>query len=81
MQGHLYILSMENVVNVILDSRIFSEEKVFQIPAFQFETECIEEAYSYMETKNVNIETGIQHNQWFNFKDPDGNLLMVCECT
>jgi len=39
LHGHLYILPMENAVNVILDSKIFSEEKVFQIPAFQFETE------------------------------------------
>ncbi|WP_342558317.1 hypothetical protein [Metasolibacillus sp. FSL K6-0083] len=24
--------------------------------------------------------TEIEHNHWFNFKDPDGNYLMVCKC-
>lgn len=22
----------------------------------------------------------IRDGRWFNFKDPDGNVLMICEC-
>ena len=79
LHGHLYILPMQNV-NVILDSRIYSEDKIFRVPAFQFGTDNIKEAYAFMESKNVNLATEVQYNQWFNFKDPDGNLLMICEC-
>lgn len=75
---HLYIIPMEGT-DIVLDSKIFSKEKVFQVPAFHFNTKDIHEAYQYMKSKNVNLTTSIQNN-WFNFKDPDGNLLMVCQC-
>lgn len=33
-----------------------------------------------MKEKEVALTTGLQHNHWFNFKDPDGTHLMVCRC-
>ncbi|WNR43325.1 VOC family protein [Paenibacillus roseipurpureus] len=77
--GHLYVVPM-NGTSIVLDSKIYSEENVFRAPAFHFNTNNIEEAYAFMKSKNVDITTQIEHNHWFNFKDPDGNLLMICKC-
>ncbi|REE70551.1 catechol 2,3-dioxygenase-like lactoylglutathione lyase family enzyme [Paenibacillus taihuensis] len=77
--GHIYVLPMQGT-GIVLDSKIFSEDNIFRAPAFHFNASNIEEAFSYMKEKNVNLTTGIEHNHWFNFKDPDGNLLMVCKC-
>jgi catechol 2,3-dioxygenase-like lactoylglutathione lyase family enzyme len=76
--GHLFIVPM-NGTGIVLDSRIFSDENIFKAPLFHFNTNNIENAYEYMMQKKVEITTGIENNQWFNFKDPDGNHLMVCE--
>ncbi|PWW36757.1 MULTISPECIES: VOC family protein [Paenibacillus] len=77
--GHLYIIPM-NGTRIVLDSKIYSEDHTFKTPAFHFDTLNIEEAYAFMHSKNVNIRTSIEHEQWFNFQDPDGNWLMVCKC-
>lgn len=77
--GHLYIVPM-NGTGIVLDSKIYSEENIFKIPPFHFNTNDIEQAFEYMKSKSVEITTEIEHNHWFNFKDPDGNHLMVCKC-
>lgn len=69
-----------NGTGIVLDSKIFSAENIFKSPTFHFNTTNIEQAYEYMKDKNVELTTEIVHNQWFNFKDPDGNHLMVCKC-
>ncbi|MEH7087381.1 VOC family protein, partial [Neobacillus drentensis] len=28
----------------------------------------------------VKLLTPIEHGHWFNFEDPDGNMLMICKC-
>lgn len=76
--GHLYVFPMEGP-NIVLDSNIFAPEHIFKVPAVQLRTEDIRAAYEYMRAKNVHITTGIENGHWFNFKDPDGNLLMVCK--
>lgn len=78
--GHLFIVPTTNGTGIVLDSKIFSEETIFKAPAFHFNTHNIEEAYEYMKEKNVEVTTEIEHDHWFNFKDPDGNHLMVCKC-
>lgn len=77
--GHLYVIPM-NGTGIVLDSQIYSNQAVFQVPAFHLNTNNIEEAYAYMKSKNIQIVTGIEDSQWFNFKDPDGNMLMICKC-
>ncbi|WP_337031969.1 VOC family protein [Paenibacillus illinoisensis] len=77
--GHLYIIPM-NGTRIVLDSKIYAEAHTFKTPAFHFDTEDIEEAYAFMQSKNVNLTTPIEHDHWFNFQDLDGNLLMVCKC-
>jgi catechol 2,3-dioxygenase-like lactoylglutathione lyase family enzyme len=77
--GHLYVLPM-NHARVVLDSKIYSEEAVFHVPAIHFNTEDIQAAYTFMQEKEVEIVSEIQFDHFFNFKDPDGNLLMICQC-
>ncbi|MDX5475091.1 MAG: VOC family protein [Bacillaceae bacterium] len=77
--GHLYVLPMVGT-GIVLDSKIYSEDTIFKIPPFHFNTSDIEQAYEYMKKKNADLTTEIEHNHWFIFKDPDGNHLMVCKC-
>lgn len=77
---HLYILPMNNGTNIVLDCKIFSEDAVYKHPVCHFNTQDIKEAYNYLKNKEVTIITEIEHNHWFNFKDPDGNVLMICQC-
>ncbi|SER54936.1 VOC family protein [Salipaludibacillus aurantiacus] len=77
--GHLYIMPMKGT-GIVLDSKIFSEENTYKAPPFHFNTTNIKQAYQYMNNKNVEITTKIENNHWFNFKDPDGNHLMICQC-
>lgn len=32
-----------------------------------------------MRSRNVEVITEIQNGHWFNIKDPDGNVLMICK--
>lgn len=76
--GHIYVLPMDGP-DVVLDSQIYSPDHVYSVPAFQFRTEDIGQAYAFMQARNVELTTGIENGHWFNFKDPDGNVLMVCK--
>ncbi|MGG1517140.1 VOC family protein [Paenibacillus oryzisoli] len=77
--GHLYVLPMKGT-GLVLDSKIYAEDRVFRVPAFHLNTTDIGAAYAFMKEKQVNLITPIEHQHWFNFKDPDGNVLMVCKC-
>jgi hypothetical protein len=35
-------------------------------------------SFSFMKEKGGELVTKIEHDHWFAFRDPDGNLLMVC---
>ena len=75
--GHLYVLPMVGT-RIVLDSKIFSEDRIFRVPPFHFNTTNIIEAYEYMKGR-VECTTGIIHDRWFNFKDPDGNQLKISQ--
>ncbi len=77
--GHLYIVPMIGT-GIVLDSKIFSKANIYKSPPFHLNTNNIEQAYQYMKSKNVEITTPIENNHWFNFKDLDGNHLMICQC-
>jgi len=77
---HLYILPMDGGADLILDSKIYTGDNVFKTAAVQLKTHDIKEAYAYMKSKQVELTTEIMHDQWFNFKDTDGNHLMICKC-
>lgn len=77
--GHLYCPPMAAGTRLILDSRIWSGAPLDHAPLFHFDTEDIEAAYQYMQACGVEIVGEIYHGHFFNFKDLDGNLLMVCK--
>ena len=77
--GHLYVLPLEGT-GIVLDSKIYSEHSVFKTPAFHLNTKNIAEAFHFMRSKGVELITEIEQNHYFNFKDPDGNILMICQC-
>ncbi|REK77586.1 VOC family protein [Paenibacillus paeoniae] len=77
--GHLYILPMQGTPNIVLDSKIYSPEKVIQVPFIQLVTADIEASYAYMKEHNVELLSNIENGHWFNIKDPDGNVLMICQ--
>lgn len=79
--GHLCCIPFDNNgLNLVLDSRIYNEEAIYRNPAFHFNTDDIHKAYNFLKERNVELVTGIENGHWFNFKDPDGNILMVCRC-
>ncbi|WP_226580053.1 VOC family protein [Halobacillus litoralis] len=77
--GHLYVLPMKGT-GMVLDSKIYEEGKEYQTPVFHLDTKDINAAYEFMRHKGVELVTDIRHDHYFNIKDPDGNLLMICQC-
>lgn len=77
--GHIYVLPMQGGTNIVLDSKIFSRDNVYNIPVLQLATDHIEKSYEYIKSLNIEIDTEIQNGHWFNIKDPDGNVLMICK--
>nr|WP_241158568.1 VOC family protein [Cohnella candidum] len=83
MNGHLCPLPMEEP-GIILDTMPGWGGKepdgppTFQTPAFMLLTKDIEAAYRFMKEQDVELVTEIENGHWFVFRDPDGNLLMVC---
>ncbi|AZS15020.1 VOC family protein [Paenibacillus lutimineralis] len=79
--GHLCCIPMDNNgLNVILDSKVYAEDTYARTPMFHFDTDDIERAYQYVQQLGAELVTSIEHGHWFNFKDPDGNMLMICKC-
>ncbi|PPA70439.1 VOC family protein [Jeotgalibacillus proteolyticus] len=79
--GHLCCIPFDNNgLNLVLDSNIYDKDAVYKNPAFHFNTDDIQKAYQFLQDKNIEIVTEIENGHWFNFKDPDGNLLMACYC-
>lgn len=76
--GHIYVVPMRAGSNLVLDSKDFRGPHDRK-PAFHFMTRDIRSAYSYMKEKGVQLAGDIVDGVFFNFKDPDGNLLMVAD--
>jgi catechol 2,3-dioxygenase-like lactoylglutathione lyase family enzyme len=82
--GHLYTLPMDGA-GVILDEMPMWGGKerggapTYQTPAFMFQTDDIHDAYHFMKNLGANLVTEVNDNHWFAFRDPDGNLLMMCQ--
>ncbi|WP_085990866.1 VOC family protein [Oceanobacillus senegalensis] len=80
---HLFVAEMEGA-GMILDTMPQWREENGELPrlnfpAIQFATEDIHASYRFMKENGVELVTDVQHDQFFVFKDPDGNMLMVCE--
>lgn len=83
MNGHLCPLPMEGT-GIILDTMPMwggnepGGAPSIDTPAFMLMTADLEGSYEYMKKLGAELVTGIEHNQWFVVKDPDGNKLMIC---
>ncbi|SEH64255.1 Catechol 2,3-dioxygenase [Halobacillus karajensis] len=81
--GHLFAAEMEKGSGMILDEMPMwrdenGELPTLDVPAVQFGTDDIQASYQFMEDHGVELVTEIQYDHFFVFKDPDGNMLMVC---
>ena len=50
---------------------------------FNFLVEDVDEAYTFVRSKGITITREIERIgdfAYFNFRDPDGNVLMICNC-
>jgi catechol 2,3-dioxygenase-like lactoylglutathione lyase family enzyme len=84
--NHIYTAPMEGTAGLVLDTmpKWRGEQGTFstyQVPSIQFLTNDIEASYRFMKDNNVELVTEIEDNFYFVFKDPDGNVLMICKET
>ncbi|MGE6256848.1 VOC family protein [Heyndrickxia sporothermodurans] len=84
--GHLYTAPMEGTAGLVLDTMPKWRNEngtisTYQVPSIQFVTKDIHASYQFMKENDVELVTDIQDNFYFVFKDPDGNLLMICKET
>lgn len=80
--GHLCVLPLDGN-ELILDempkwTAELNERPKYQAPAFMILTDDIQASYEWMKDNGAEMVTEIEFDQWFAFKDPDGNMLMVC---
>ncbi|GGO01222.1 VOC family protein [Saccharibacillus kuerlensis] len=77
--GHIYVLPMENGINLVLDSKIYAPEHIHKVPAVQLASSNIQESVETVRSLGVEPVTEVENGHWFNIKDPDGNVLMICQ--
>lgn len=82
--GHLFVAPMEGTAGLILDvmPKWRNEDGdivTYQVPSIQFVTDDIEASYQFMKENHVELVTEIEDDFYFVFKDPDGNVLMICK--
>jgi hypothetical protein len=83
-KGHLYVLPVGGP-DIILDEMPMWGGKnpegppAYHTPAFMLATDNIKDTYRFMKQQGAELVTGIEDDRWFVFRDPDGNLLMICE--
>jgi len=85
--GPIYTLSMgEGRPRITLDNHCFDEDYTFvpsNQPIFNLSSSDINEAFQHVKEMGAEIVTDIvtyPDLAEFSFKDPDGNILMVCTC-
>ncbi|MDQ0272806.1 VOC family protein [Cytobacillus purgationiresistens] len=81
--GHLFAAEMKGSAGLILDTMPKWRDHqgavpAYQTPAIQFVTDDLEASYQFMKDNEVQLVTEIEDDFYFVFKDPDGNMLMVC---
>lgn len=86
-RGPIYTFDMgEGRPGLTIDNHCF--EEVYELqplnhPLFNLSTPDINEAYEHVKNMGVTFISDIQHYpdlSEFTFKDPDGNILMICSC-
>lgn len=77
--GHLAVFpAADRDTRLVLDAKIFVPGLTRDTPLFHFGTDDLDEAYQHVIALGGQIVTPPQSEHWFTFRDPDGNVVMVC---
>jgi len=76
--GHLCVIPMREGSGLVLDGKEFVAPHD-HTPVFHLNSDDIDAAFAYMRDKGVALASEITNGLFFNFRDPDGNLLMVAD--
>ncbi|AYC29188.1 VOC family protein [Paenisporosarcina cavernae] len=83
-ESPVYNIPVTSTTGLTLDDHTFDPGFRFQAAnhvLFNLYTENIDEAYDFLTSKGVEIVREIERFgdfAYFNFQDPDGNVLMIC---
>ncbi|CAM3787209.1 hypothetical protein GCM10009865_34140 [Aeromicrobium ponti] len=81
-EGTIYDLPVSGGSGIILDANKGIVAKQDAKPLFFFDTNDIYQSYDYVKSINAEIFSEIEEHgdiSFFNFRDSEGNLLMICE--
>jgi predicted enzyme related to lactoylglutathione lyase len=85
--GHLCVIEMAQGPRLLLDQKLRPDGPVElsgrgECPLFMCGTENIDVALAYMHERSIEVVEYdgqvINNGHWFNFRDCEGNLLMMC---
>ncbi|MGG3476931.1 VOC family protein [Peribacillus frigoritolerans] len=83
-QSPVYNIPVTSETGLTLDDHTFDPNFIFNPSTnvlFNFYTKDIDEAYQFIKSNNIAIVKEIERIgdfAYFNFQDPDGNVLMIC---
>lgn len=82
----VFNLPISGTTSLTLDDHSFDphfQPVISPNPLFNLYAPNIEEAYQYVGSKGIVVVREIEwvgETAWFNIKDPDGNVVMICNC-
>ena len=85
-ESPVFNVPVVGTTSLTLDDHTFDPHFKYQAspsPIFNFYTPNIDEAYQYIKQKGFKIVREIEwhyETAWFNVQDPDGNVVMICNC-
>ncbi|WP_251009815.1 VOC family protein [Bacillus sp. ISL-39] len=85
-ESPVYNIPVTSETGLTLDDHTFDpgfELKPSNHVLFNFLAEDVDEAYTFLKSNGISITKEIERISdfaYFNFKDPDGNVLMICNC-
>ncbi|PTX55312.1 putative enzyme related to lactoylglutathione lyase [Melghirimyces profundicolus] len=80
-EGPVHVIEMENGVHFLLDDNRNTPTDT-PLPSAMLSTPDIDEAHRFLREQGAEIVREIERYSdvsFFNFRDPDGNILMVCQ--
>ena len=82
----VFNLPITGTTSLTLDDHSFDpyfQPAISPNPLFNLYAPNIDEAYQYVVSKGIEVVREIEwvgETAWFNIKDPDGNVVMICNC-
>ena len=82
----VFNVPVTGTTSLTLDDHTFDpgfKHNVSPSPIFNLFAPDIDKAYQYITDKGIIIVRNIERvgdTAWFNIKDPDGNVIMICNC-